>query len=416
MLTVGKAQERILALAGQLDNESVSLADAIGRVLAADVASDVDSPPSDKSLMDGFALSSKSFAGPAAPLRVIETITAGELPRCDVGAGEATRIMTGAPLPRGADAVVMFEQTESTADVVKILAEKVNSEQNILRRGTVMQSGEVVLQAGRTLGPIDIGLLGEVGHDPVRVTRRAKVAVLATGNELVDAAGVPAAGCIRNSNGPMVASQAADQGAIVRDLGIGRDDEAHLRELIGRGLESDILVLSGGVSAGDLDLVPNTLAALGVEKAFHGVEVKPGKPLWVGTYQKQSEAKRTLVFGLPGNPVSSLVCFHLFVIPALRKMTGQRSSLAGRFVGRLQHDWTHPGGRETYFPGHVQSSDGGLVVQLCPWKGSADQRSLVDANALVVFPKERTLYEANSTVEFEWLRAMDSVEKVEVNG
>jgi molybdopterin molybdotransferase len=414
MLTVEEAQQKILALTPQLDAQSVSLVDAIGRVLATDIESDIDSPPYDKSLMDGFALSTSSFAGQGTRLQVIETITAGELPQHDVGPGEAARIMTGAVLPKGADAVVMFEQTESAADTVEIQADSVAAEQNILRRGTVMRSGEVVLQAGRALGPMDIGLLGEVGRDPVNVSRRVEVAVLATGNELVDVRQVPAAGTIRNSNGPMVASQVTSQGAIVRNLGIGRDDETELRQLIAKGLECDILVLSGGVSAGDLDLVPKVLSVLGVKKAFHGVKVKPGKPLWVGHHQSVGQRDKphtTLVFGLPGNPVSSLVCFHLFVIPALRKMNGQRSVLATRFVGRLQHQWTHPGGRTTFFPGIVRRVGDDLAVQLCPWKGSADQRSLVDANVLVVFPDKRTVYESGSTVEFEWIRAVDDVEK-----
>lgn len=405
MLKVGEAQDKILSLVPPLPAENVALSEAIDRVLADNVHSDIDSPPYDKALMDGFALQASSFSGTGTKLDVVETITAGDIPVQSIGAGQAARIMTGAVLPNGADTVVMFEETESTDKEVELRASEVGPEQNLLRRGTVMRQGELVLSQGRRLGPMDIGLLGEVGQDPVRVNRRPNVSVLATGNELVPASETPPSGAIRNSNGPMIVSYAKNCGASVNDLGIGRDDPNELRRLISEGLQSDVLVLSGGVSAGDLDLVPSMLAELDVEQVFHGINLKPGKPLWVGRrVGRDAGDQTTIVLGLPGNPVSSLVCFYLFAVPILRRMSGQDEVHGARFTGTLQHTWTHRGGRPTYFPGIATPAADGIHVSLCPWKGSADQRSLGDANALVVFPEERTEYQLGSAVSFEWLR------------
>lgn len=404
MLTVDEAQDKILSLVRRLAAEEIDLSDAVDRVLASDVHSDIDSPPHDKALMDGFALAATSVTRSGTTLEVVETITAGDVPRRPIGPGQAARIMTGAVIPAGADAVVMFEETESTDAQVEIKS-SVHAEQNLLRRGTVMQDGELVLPQGRRLGPMDIGLLGEVGRDPVSVIRRPTVSVLATGNELVPAREIPPPGAIRNSNGPMIVSYAKSCGATVRDLGIGRDDPVELRRLIGEGLQSDMLVLSGGVSAGDLDLIPETLSKLNVEKIFHGIKLKPGKPLWVGRRVVEGDPERaTIVFGLPGNPVSSLVCFYLFALPVLRQMAGQPEVRAERFTGILRHAWVHRGGRPTFFPGVARPTPHGIEVALSPWKGSADQRSLGDANVLVAFPEERTEYEIGALVPFVWLR------------
>jgi molybdopterin molybdotransferase len=406
VLTVNEAQQMILDVAERLRPESAPLVEAVQRVLASDIESDIDSPPHDKALMDGFALVSSSLAASGGQLRVIETVTAGEVPTRSVGSGEATRIMTGAVIPTGADAVVMFEETESTETDVIIRAVPVVAEQNILRRGTVMRRGETVLRQGRLLSPTDIGLLGEVGCDPVPVAARPCLGVLATGNELVDAAKRPGEGAIRNSNGPMLAALGAHRGADVVSLGIGRDEPADLRQRISAGLDCDVLVLSGGVSAGDLDLVPQMLTELGVEPIFHGVQLKPGKPLWFGKRPASDDTKATLVFGLPGNPVSGLVCFHLFVAPALRKMAGEADTRPTTFVGHLAHEWSHRGGRPTYFPATARPDSQGVSVSLCPWKGSADQKSLVEANALVLLPKEPKEFAVNAIVEFQWLRPM----------
>lgn len=404
MLAVDEAQDKILSLSELLPTETVELADAVDRVLATDAASDIDSPPYDKALMDGFAIDSRSFEGSGTRLQVTQTVTAGEIPRHALATGQAVRIMTGAMLPKGADAVVMFEQTRVEGDEVVLETGEVRAEQNLLRRATVMRDGEIVLRRGRRLGPMDVGLLGEIGYDPVEVFRRAELAVLATGNELVPTGEKPPAGSIRNSNGPMLASYARACGATPLALGIARDEPADLSQRIERGLAADVLVLSGGVSAGDLDLIPQILREQQVEQVFHGVHLKPGKPLWAGIRRANDGGRPTVVLGLPGNPVSSLVCFHLFAAPLLRKMSGEATVKPDRFVGVLQHDWTHRGGRPTYYPALARAGEQSIEVNLCPWKGSADQRSLGDANALVVLPPHAHGFQRGEAVSFEWLR------------
>src|SRR5581483_441448 len=244
-----------------------SLADAYGCVLAESVASDIDSPPYDKSVVDGYAVISADVQARGVELRVLEEVTAGVVPTRTVEPGTATRIMTGAPLPAGADSVVMVEQTETVGDRVRILKTNVKPGQNIMRRATSLARGEEILQPGTLLRPIEIGLLAEGGRKTVCVVPKPQVGVVVTGNELVEAGEAPAPGRIRNSNGPMLTALALAAGAQGENLGVARDNEESLQSAINAGLLSrDIVVISGGVSAGILDLVPGTLQRLGVKQ------------------------------------------------------------------------------------------------------------------------------------------------------
>jgi molybdopterin molybdotransferase len=287
MLSVAEALAQVLDRARQLAPVARPIAESLGLVLAEDVTSDVDSPPHDKSLVDGYAVVAADLASGTAELDVVEEVTAGSVPAQLVAAGCATRIMTGAPIPSGADAVVMIERTEAlpgdNLGRVRITSDRAAPGQNIMRRAASMARGQTVLAAGSIVRAIEIGLLAEVGRSEVRVIDRPTVAVLATGNELVSHAQVPAAGQIRNSNGPLLAAAAIAAGAVAVELGIARDEPETLRARIGTALASDVVVISGGVSAGVLDLVPGVLAELGVEQVFHKVNLKPGKPLWFGT-------------------------------------------------------------------------------------------------------------------------------------
>ena len=315
MVDVATALETILGRAVALTTEAVLLPLALGRVLAEAVESDIDSPPYTKSLMDGYAVRSTDCGAPTT-LTVIEEVAAGRMPTRAVAAGQATRIMTGAPIPDGADAVVPHEETEAGGTSVRI-GRAVHKGEFILERGREMRAGEVVVLKGTSLTPQAIGLLAAVGRMSVRVHRTPRVAVLATGDELVEVNEKPGPGQIRNSNGPMLCALASRAGATVEYLGIARDDRERLSRLVAQGLDvADVLVLAGGVSAGKFDLVPDVLKDQGVTAHFHKVRMKPGKPLLFG-----SRGDR-LVFGLPGNPVSSFVGFELFVRPALRKMMG----------------------------------------------------------------------------------------------
>jgi molybdopterin molybdotransferase len=297
--------------------------------------------------------------------------------------------MTGAPLPEGADAVVMVERTR-TLDDSRVLVEDrpPRPEQNVLRRAREMRRGDMVLSVGTVLRPQEIGLLATVGRNTLKVYPAPRVAVLATGDEVVPVSQSPGPGQIRNSNGPMLLAQAARAGGVPHSLGIARDRLDSLRPLVAEGLQSSILVLSGGVSAGKLDLVPGVLQELGVEAHFHKVEMKPGKPVFFGTRAP------CLVFGLPGNPVSSLVCFELFVRPAIRRLRGFADPGPCLVQAVLMEDFSYKTDRPTYHPARLEASNDGWRVQPVPWFGSPDLRGLTSANAFAFFPPGDHRYRA----------------------
>jgi molybdopterin molybdotransferase len=383
MIRVSEAQALVLQHARPLPPETLPVTVAeLGLVLAEDVASDLAMPPFTKALMDGYAVRSGDLPEGRGVLTVIDEITAGQTPRCPVGTGEAARIMTGAPLPAGADAVVMVERTRlAEGNQVRIEDRPPQPGQNILYQGQEMRPGDIVLAAGTVLRPQELGLLATVGRTAVQVHPAPEVAVVSTGDELVAAWQRPGSGQIRNGNGPMLLGQVCRAGGLPRNLGIARDERAHLRSLAVRGLESAVLVLSGGVSAGKLDLVPGILEELGVQPHFHKVEMKPGKPVFFGT------RGATLVFGLPGNPVSSLACFELFVRPAMRRLGGHADPGPRLVQAQLVEDFPYRTDRPTYHPAWLEDSPNGWRVRIVPWFGSADLRALTRANALAVLPK-----------------------------
>ncbi len=386
MISVAEALAQVLERATSRAMRRVPLLTALGAVLAEAQRSDIDSPPHDKALMDGYAVLASDIT-PGVELSVLEEVTAGELPSQSVTRGAATRIMTGAPIPTGADAVVMVEQTtqiEAAPPRVRIEARSAQPGQNIMRRGSSMQVGDVVLRAGRVIRPIEVGVLAEIGVTEVPIFPQPTVAILSTGNELVPPSTRPQPGQIRNSNGAMLEALVLRAGGQPVNLGIGRDDPDELRQLIQQGLGHHVLVLSGGVSAGVLDLVPDALAANGVTQIFHKVHLKPGKPVWFGT--RSTSSGQTLVFGLPGNPVSSLVCFELFVRPALQVLAGQPPVGLPRRVARLNRPHSHRGDRPTYYPARLWEQGAGWLVEPLDWKGSADLRTLADADCLAYFP------------------------------
>lgn len=402
MLTVDAALAAILAETMPLPATRVALADALGLVLAEDIVSDIDSPPFDKAVMDGFAVRSADVAGGTAELEVLEDVSAGRTPTRALGPGQAARIMTGAPLPAGADAVVRIEDTQVDGAFtrVRVRTLPVRPGQNTLLRGTSLRAGEVVVRAGRELRPQELGALAELGRHRVAVYPRPRVGVLATGDELVPIDQVPGPGQIRNSNETMLAAQIRRAGAEPVLLGIARDELTHLSECIGRGLGCDVLLLSGGVSAGTKDLVPAALAAAGVRQVFHKVDVKPGKPIWFGVLEGVS---RRYVFGLPGNPVSSLVCFELFARTAVRRLMGTDPALPQAVRARLAQEHLARGERPTYHPARLDWTEAGPVVQVVRWHGSADLRATVAANAMALFLPGERLYPAGEPVDvFAW--------------
>ena len=394
MLSVEQALQLVLHHAEQLSPVSTGLADACGCVLAEAIVSDIDSPPHDKSVVDGYAVIAADVAFGGVELSILEEVTAGAVPSLTVEPGTATRIMTGAPIPAGADAVVMVEQTEMAGNRVRILRPVAKTGQNITRRAASLSRGQTVLQPGKILRAIELGLLAEVGRAQVVTVPRPSVAVLATGNELVACSAVPGASQIRDSNGPMIAALACGAGAEALDLGIARDEPEALSKALSAGLSHDVLVISGGVSAGVLDLVPNALEQLGVRQVFHKVNLKPGKPLWFGESKTSSE-RQILVFGLPGNPVSSLVCFELFVRPAIQKLRGLPPTGLKRTTGRLVREHQQRGERPTYWPSAICEGE----VMPLTWKGSGDLRTLTDANCLAFFPAGERMFRAGEQID-----------------
>lgn len=397
MISVDEALHKILAESVQLPSIKISLRNCTGLTLAESTKVGCDSPPFDKAMMDGFAVTSAAAqpSGSVSPssiapesricLRVIETITAGTVPTCAVDSVTASRIMTGAPMPAGADCVIPIERVEFDSgrpEEVGVSAADMIPEKHVLRRGSIAVEGDPLMNSGVTLQAQHVAALAEFGIAEVACVPRPKVAVLATGDELVDVSQPLTPGRIRNSNEPMLLSQLERAGSIGYGLGIAADSQASLEAKIGQGLSCDVLLLSGGVSAGMLDLVPQVLNQLGVCQVFHKVAMKPGKPLWFG--QLVVDDRKCLVFGLPGNPVSSMVCFEVFVRPALQKLAGLRSEDCVKQIATLQADIQVKGDRITYFPATFQRTGLGLSATALPWAGSADLRTTASAEGLVI--------------------------------
>jgi molybdopterin molybdotransferase len=311
LISIAEARERVLAEARPLPPEDVALEAALGRVLAEDVSAGEDLPPFDSSAMDGFAV----VAGAAAALAIVGESRAGHPEERALEPGEAIRISTGAAIPPGADAVVPIERVELADGHVEVPPTEAGA--NVRRSGEDVRAGEPVMAAGTELGPAEVAVLAALGRPSVRVGAVPRVAVLVTGDELV-APGEPLLpGQIRNSNGYAIAAQAVRAGARVVTTRIVGDDRGETERALAEALEeADVVCVSGGVSVGPHDHVKPALAALGVEERFWRVRLKPGKPTWFGVRDGR------LVFGLPGNPVSAMVTFHLFARPALRVLAG----------------------------------------------------------------------------------------------
>ncbi|MBL8849068.1 MAG: molybdopterin molybdotransferase MoeA [Planctomycetaceae bacterium] len=402
MLTVEEALNRIVAETQPLESVMRPLSEALGLVLAEDVVSDCDSPPFDKSLMDGFAIRCSDVRGPETLLQIVGELTAGRVSDRPLASGEALRIMTGATIPQGADAVVRIEDAVVDGPNVRFTCGPVAVGKSIFRQGESMRRGETVVPAGRLLRPQELGLLAELGRATVRVVPTPRVAVLATGDELVPVDQTPGPGQIRNSNETMLRAQLGRAGCDVHSLGIARDNEQELEAAIRKGLEFDMLCLSGGVSMGKLDLVPATLAKCGVREVLHKVFLKPGKPVWFGVYDPPTGPRRC-IFGLPGNPVSSMVCCELFVQTAVRVLAGRTPPQPVAVPARLAVPHSHRDDRPTFIPAFLETTANGPLVTPVAWKGSADLRATVNANALIFMPAGAREYDAGTKVDvYNW--------------
>jgi len=394
VVTVEKALEIVLAHTPTLPAELALIDGALGRVLAEDVTADHDLPPFDRSAMDGYAVRAADATSAPTVLDVVAQVRAGQSFDGRLAAGQAVQVMTGAPVPTGATAVIPVEKTRALDGGRRVELQAIAEPgAHIARQGCEVRTGDTVLQAGATIDPASVAVLAAVGRGRVAVGRRPTVAVLSTGDELVDVWDTPGRARIRNSNGYAVAAQARWAGADVRSLGVVPDDAERIAAAIREGFRSDVLVISGGVSAGAFDLVEDVLARFDTGLLFTRVAVKPGAPLVFGRRGDH------LVFGLPGNPVSAQVTFELFVRPALLRMQRARVVTRPPVRAALAEALTNRSGRQAYSPARLRWDEGQLRAWPILSQGSADLVAHAQANAMVILDAEKTRAEAGETVD-----------------
>ena len=392
-MSADDALARILSGVPALPAVSVPLLDALGLVLAEDVSADRDVPPFRNSAMDGYAVRADDVARAPAQLRVVGEIAAGGFPDRAIGRGEAMRIMTGAPMPDGADTVVRVEDTDNRSDVVTITAATPKG-LSVRQAGEDLRKGETILTSGTVVRAAEIGLLASVGKAMVRVFKRARVAVLSTGDEIVDVDAPIARGQIRDANRYSLASAIRAAGAEPWVRGIVRDTPDALRAALREAMSADAIVTSGGVSVGDHDHLKPVLSELG-SIDFWAIAIRPGRPLAFG--ELRDGERRVPIFGLPGNTVSSLLTFELFVRPALLRMQGRRNVTRPRARARLLEpvDKIKP---LRFFARGIYDADAGTVTTTGP-QGSGILRSMSLANCLIDLAEGRERYDAGETVD-----------------
>ena len=376
--------------------ELTSLLDALGLALAEDLRADRDFPPFPRSTRDGYAVRAADVQAVPVDLHCVGAIKAGgDTAELKVRAGEAVEIMTGAAVPPGADAVVMVEYTETRGGRVTI-QRAVKAGENVVHAGAEANSGQVMVSKGTRVQHAVVAVAAAVGRPEVAVHRRPQVAVLATGDELVDINLPPGPTEIRNSNSYSLAAQVYEAGGEATILPVARDEAAELALLLHKGLEADLLLLTGGVSMGKYDIVEEVLASLGAEFFFTGVAIQPGKPVVFG--QVDMEGKTTPFFGLPGNPVSTMVTFKLFVRPVLDALGGAKPEPLPFVQAELKETFTTRMGLTRFLPGKLGGSHQKPEVEWVRWQGSGDLMSILKSNCYIVVPPDRERLQAGEAV------------------
>jgi molybdopterin molybdotransferase len=415
MISVEEALEKVLSYVEVLQSERKPILDCLGQVLAEDVYSTIDIPPLDNSAMDGYALRAQDIRGASESspryLVVVGEVAAGSMPTKEVRAGTAIRIMTGAPLPEGADAVVRFEDTDevsrksSRGDLSQIgILCQAKKGLNVRCRGEGIARGDLILKKGKVLRPQEIGVLASLGLSTALVIRRPIVAILATGDELIGVDQPLAPGKIYDSNNYTIAAEVSRYGGIPKILGIGRDSVQSLTKKINEGLDADMLITSGGVSKGDYDIVKDVLAEHG-EVGFWTVCMKPGKPLAFGIINKMKGRRKKKVphLGLPGNPVSSLVTFEQFARPAILKMMGKETLTKPTVRAIIENDVADNDGRRLFARVLVTKRGGQYYASVTGPQGSGILTSMIRANGLAVIPEGSKGVKAGDMVEVQML-------------
>ena len=411
MISVEEALEKVLSYVDVLEAEEELILDSLGRVLAEDVRSTIDIPPLDNAAMDGYAVQAQSTAGasPTSPrvLRVIGEVAAGYITKEEVGPDTSIRIMTGAPVPKGADAVVQFEETdeEKRKSAGKPLSEismlrQVERGTNIRVAGEDIASGSLVLNVGMALRPQEVGVLASLGREVVRVIRRPVVAILATGDELVDIKDPLPPGKIYNSNTYTVAAQVIRYGGVPKILGIAKDTIEALEDKIKQARDADLLITSAGVSVGEYDVVKDVLARLG-EVTFWTVRMKPGKPLAFGVLRLGK--RRIPHLGLPGNPVSSMIAFEQFARPAILKMLGKKDCAKPTIQAKSESRIDNKDRRRIFARVRVTKREGQFFARLVGPQGSGILTSMAQANGLMIVPEDKPGIEVGDEVQVQML-------------
>jgi molybdopterin molybdotransferase len=386
MISFEQAYNTVISSGFKTGTEAIAYSDSLNRILAGEVASDIDLPPFNKSSVDGFACRKSDLGN---DLEILETIPAGVWPARKVNKGECSRIMTGAPVPEGADCVIMVEETELLHSG-KIRFNGSFIKENIAKKGEDVRKGEVVLRAGKRIRPQDIAVMASVGHVSVTVSRMPRVAVLSSGSELVEPDKIPGLSQIRNSNASQLMAQVAQAGASGSYYGIAADDEAQTLNFVEKAIsENDMVLITGGVSMGDFDFIPSVLERAGVKILFTRIAVQPGKPTTFGLHS------RCVIFGLPGNPVSSFIQFELLVRPLLLKMMGcewrpliislpMNEKFTRRFTDRM-----------AFIPVKITGDNHVSTVE---YHGSAHISALPEADGIIAMPVGKQIIEKGEIV------------------
>jgi len=400
MISFDEALNNILSHIHALGLEKVSLLKSLGRVIAEDIHARRNIPPLDNSAMDGYALRFEDIRETSkdhpARLIVIEDLPAGFVAKKTIGKGQAIRIMTGAPIPKGADTVIPVEETKKE-DGFALIFKGASPGENIRKSGEDVKEGDRVISKGDTIRPAEVGMLASVGRSFVYVFQRPLVAILCTGDELVDVDEDLDEVKIISSNSYTLGAQVKDCGAIPLQLGIAKDRKEEIAEKLRQGIRADVLISSAGVSVGDYDFVKDVMKDLGMEMVFWKVAMRPGQPLAFGTIGGKP------VFGLPGNPVSSMISFEQFVRPSLLKLMGHRQLFRPVIEAILKEEIRKMTGRRYFIRGTVSFKKNQYFVTATGEQGSGILRSMVKANGLIVIPEDQEMVEAGDKVKVQLL-------------
>ena len=411
MITVEKALTRILDSIIPLGMEKATLLDALNRVIGEDICASRDIPPRDNSAMDGYAVKAKETKGASAEnpviLTVIENIQAGYLPRKTLATGEASKIMTGAFVPEGADAVVRLEDTKQDGNKVDIF-EEAGKGLNIRYEGEDVRAGELVIPSGDVVRPAEMGMLASVGRASILIYQRPTVAVLATGDELVDIDGDVSGYKIISSNSYSLAGQVMACGAELLQMGIAKDTKEDLLAKFKAALRADIIVSSAGISVGDFDFVNDVMEEMGATIEFREVAQRPGKPLTFGSLEGKP------LFGLPGNPVSSMIAFEQYVRPVILKMMGHKKLFRRTIQAELTEDIRKKRGFRYFIRARIQCEGETMTAATTGEQGSGILKSMVMANGIIIIPEDVSLAEKGSRVTVQLID--DSFELTEKPG